>query len=67
MFAISHLPLTTPTTNCVGLQNALDQHHCWTKRPACLMKQISLLEITSAAAVLLAVVVESSRVFHFVG
>ena len=32
-----------------------------------LLKQISLLEIVSTAAVLLAVVVESSRVFHVVG
>jgi len=40
---------------------------CWIKRPACLMKQFSLLEIISAATVLLAMVVESSRVFHVVG
>jgi len=33
----------------------------------CLLKQISLLEIISTAAVLLAVVVESSGVFHVVG
>jgi len=32
-----------------------------------LLKQISSLEITSTAAVLLAVAVESSRVFHVVG
>jgi len=37
------------------------------KRSVCLVKQISLLEITSTAAALLAVVVESSRVFHVVG
>jgi len=36
------------------------------KRPACLMKQFSFLEIASTATVLLAMVVESSRVFHVV-
>jgi len=40
---------------------------CWIKRPACLMKQFSLLEIVSTATVLLAMVVESSGVFHVVG
>jgi len=40
---------------------------CWIKRSICLVKQISLLEIISTAAVLLAMVVESSRVFHVVG
>jgi len=37
------------------------------KETCLLMKQFSLLEIVSAAAALLAVVVESSRVFHVVG
>ena len=43
---------------------------CWMvniKRPAYLMKQFNLLEIISTATVLLAMVVESSRVFHVVG
>jgi len=40
---------------------------CWMKRSICLLKQISLLEIASTAAALLAVVVESSGVFHVVG
>jgi len=40
---------------------------CWMiKRSVCLLKQISCIEIVSTA-VLLAVVVESSRVFHVVG
>jgi len=34
-------------------------NECWMKRSICLVKQISLLEIVSTAAVLLAVVVES--------
>jgi len=38
---------------------------CW--RDLLVMKQFSLLEIISTATVLLAVVVESSRVFHVVG
>jgi len=42
--------------------------NCWMiKRPVCLVKQFSLLEIISTATVLLAMVVESSRVFHVVG
>ena len=41
--------------------------NCWIKRPAYLMKQFSLLEIISTATVLLAMVVESSGVFHIVG
>jgi len=41
--------------------------NCWTKRSACLLKQISSLEITSTAALLanvVVVVVDLSRVFH---
>jgi len=37
------------------------------KETCLLMKQFSSLEIVSTAAVLLAMVVESSRVFHVVG
>jgi len=44
-----------------GRLKVLDKETC------SLMKQFSLLEIISTAAVLLAVVVESSRVFHVVG
>jgi len=39
-------------------------NECWIERSICLVKQISLLEIISTATVLLAVVVESSRVFN---
>jgi len=39
---------------------------CWTKRPAYLMKQFSLLEIISTVVLLAIVVVDSSRVFHAV-
>ena len=45
-------------------------HSCWTKRPAYLMKQFSLLEIISTvvllAIVVVVVVVDLSRVFHAV-
>jgi len=43
-----------------------EKSECWIKRPACLMKQFSLLEIISTAVLLAAVVVDLSRVFHAV-
>jgi len=40
---------------------------CWMTRDLLVVQKISLLEIVSTAAVLLAMVVESSRAFHVVG
>ena len=50
----------------VNSQQQIHGFHCWTKRPAHLMKQFSSTEIVSTATALLAVVAESSRVFHAV-